>query len=185
MDANEPFIKIYDDFSDKIFRFIYYKTCHRETAEDIMSQTFLKAMEKWTLYNANKGTVSAWLYGIARNLIIDHYRKQQKWGYFKNICDIWDLPSDEDILRQLTEEEQKEELYKALNQLPSKQREIIMLRLWEDMPYREISEIMSRSESACKMLFSRSIGKLKLSMDSSLLFQLLISGINFSGGKNE
>lgn len=185
MDENDQFISIYDDFSDKIYRFIYYKTCHRETAEDITSLTFLKAMEKWHLYNNKKGSVSTWLYGIARNLIIDHYRKHKKWGFIKDINDIWDLPSGDNVLLELTNKEMNEELHQTLNSLAPGQREVIMLRLWDNLSYKEIAFIMAKSEASCKMLFSRALGKLKSTMETALFFHLLICGINMKGEGNE
>ena len=183
MDENTQFINIYDDFSDKIYRFIYYKTCHRETAEDITSLTFLKAMEKWHLFNDKKGSISTWLYGIARNLVIDHYRKQKKWGFIKDINDMWDLASDDDLLLGITNQEMNEELHKTMKLLAVGQREIIMLRLWDELPYKEIARIMSKSEASCKMLFSRALTKLKSSMETALFFQLLIDNIHMKGVK--
>ena len=185
MDENEQFIRIYDDYFQKIYRFIFYKTCHRETAEDICSLTFTRALEKWHSFDSRRGSISAWLYGIARNSIIDFYRKQQKQGFSLSINDIWDFPSSEDILKELLKREQNVKLHRILNKLPSKQREIIMFRLWEDLPYKEISKIMNRSEAGCKMLFSRTLKKLKNTLETTALLQIIYGGFSFTGGKNE
>ncbi len=185
MKKNEDFLDIYDDFGEKIYRFIYYKTCHRETAEDLTSQTFLKAIEKWTQYNHKKGSVSAWLYGIARNLVFDHFRKNKREGLSLDIHDIWDIPVYDEFTTNLENIELSEQLHEILGNLPVKQREIIILRVWENLTYKEISRIMLKSEASCKMLFSRTIKKLKETMTMAMLMEILFSGINDFGGLYE
>ncbi|MEK9181005.1 MAG: sigma factor [Patescibacteria group bacterium] len=63
----ENFGQLYDQYIDKIYRFIYYRTRHKETAEDLTAQTFQKALEGVCGYNAGRGRFSSWLYQIARN----------------------------------------------------------------------------------------------------------------------
>jgi len=176
MEENRMFIEIYDEFAEPIYRYIHYKTCHRETAEDLTSQTFLKAMEKWRQFSKSKGALSSWLYTIARNLVTDHFRSGGKWGFTRgDISDIWDLPAKDDLVKELIKEETKAELYRALNLLSPQQREVILLRVWEDLPYKEISAISGKSEANCKMLFSRALKKLKSSLDAAILFELIIA----------
>ena len=71
---NTDFIKAYDDFNDDIFRFVYLKTRNRDTALDLTQETFTKA---WEYVDDGKevGHMRGFLYQIARNLVIDHYRK--------------------------------------------------------------------------------------------------------------
>lgn len=179
MDANEQIVALYDQLGENIFRYIYYKTCHRETAEDLTSQTFLKALEKWPLYNSSRGPAAPWLYAIARNLVTDHFRSRGRWGFSSDVMDGWDLPSRDDVLREVTDRETKEELHRALKKLSAAQREVIILRLWEDLPYREIAPLMGKSENSCKMLMSRALKKLKSDLGSSLLYQLLLVRFDF------
>lgn len=176
MEENQPFILVYDEHSESIFRYIHYKTCHRETAEDLTSQTFLKALEKWHQYDSKKGTVSPWLYGIARNLVTDHFRGKGKWGFIGDISDAWDLPSTDNVQKELTDKETREEVRIALGKLSGLQREVVILRLWEELPYSRIAPIVGKSEGNCKMLFSRALKKLKTSMGSAILYQILLTG---------
>lgn len=174
MEMNNEITALYDEQGEKIYRFIYYKTFHRETAEDLTSQTFLKALEKWSQFDRARGQAVSWLYGIARNLVTDHYRTGRKWGIMSDVNDAWDLPSRDDVLTELTDSETREELRTALGKLPASQREVVILRLWEDMPYGEIAPILKRSEGSCKMLFSRAIKSLRTSLGSALLYQFLM-----------
>ncbi len=168
----EAFIKLYDKYIDKIYKFIYYKTSHRETAEDLSSQTFLKAFKNLSDFRVQSGDFfSAWLYRIARNLVTDFYRSKKD---LLEIFDIWDLTDDTDILRDIEFKEKSASLEKYLKKLNNEQREIIILKIFQEMSYKEISEIMGKSEEACKMSFSRTLKKLKTEMPISLLIYLFL-----------
>lgn len=173
----ESFVKLYDKYLKQIYGFIYYKTSHKETAEDLTSQTFFKALRYLGGFNFVKNSsFSAWLFTIARNCVIDHYRSSK---LFKNIDDVWDLASTEDIAKNFESKEESAQLLKYLKELNSKQREIVILRVFQDLSYREIANITNRSESACKMDFSRALKKLKEKIPlETLVLILLLTKIN-------
>jgi RNA polymerase sigma-70 factor (ECF subfamily) len=152
---------LYDKYIKKIYDFIYYKTTHKETAEDLTSQTFFKALEKINTFDASKGTFAAWLYRIARNNVIDHYRTKKN---DINVEDVWDLAGDEELDRDLDNKEKTEQIKKYISKINIEQREIIMMRVWQEMSYQEIAEITGKSEDVCRMTFSRAIKKLKQDM---------------------
>lgn len=149
---------LYDRYIDKIYRFVYYKTFVKEITEDITSDVFSKAYQKINSYNADKGTFSAWIYRIARNAVIDHYRTQKKTVPIEDAFD-------------LGEEDRTAETHDALltlgrvkefmSSMTPRQREIITLRIWEEKSYREIAEIIGGSEDSAKMAFSRAMRDLR------------------------
>ena len=98
--AGEPeeFTQLYELYLKKIYGFVYFRTHHKETAEDLVSLIFMKALENINSYNFNKGTFSSWLYRIARNTVIDHYRTMKSAS---NIDDIWDLAGNDDVERNI------------------------------------------------------------------------------------
>lgn len=165
------FSQLYDKYVKKIFNFIYYKTHHKETAEDLTSETFMKALTKISGFDESKGTFSSWLYKIARNTVIDFYRTKKS---NLNIDDIWDLANEEDIACDLDTKQKLTEVKKYLKTLKSEQREIVILRVWEGMSYKEISEAMDKSEASCKMTFSRTIKILKGKMPLSVFLTMLL-----------
>lgn len=166
------FEKIYNDFSPALYRFIYYKTYNRDLAQDLCSSTFLKAIEKQEQYQPRKGSVESWLFTIARNLICDHYRKERN---HLNVEDIWDLKSTDDVEIDAVNRSQLEELRTYLAELKPEQRDVIIMRIWLDRSYREISQSLGRSEAALKMSFARSIDSLRDKMSEAGFMALLLA----------
>jgi RNA polymerase sigma-70 factor (ECF subfamily) len=154
----EAFTALYEKYVDKIYAFIYYKTHHKQVAEDLTSQTFMKALEKIQQFQTDKGTFQAWLYQIARNNVIDHYRSFKPAS---DIEDAWDLSTAEDIERDVDLRSQLAEIQKGLETLTAAQRDIVILRVWQGLSYAEIAEIVDKSAEACKVDFSRASGKLR------------------------
>jgi RNA polymerase sigma-70 factor, ECF subfamily len=164
---------LYDKYIRKIYDFVYYKTHHKETAEDLTSQVFMKALEKINTFTTDRGTFQAWLYQIARNTVIDHYRTTKTEA---NIEDIWDLASHIDILRDVDATEKLAQVEKYLAKLKPEQRDIIIMRVWQGMSHQEIAAVMGRSEASAKMSFSRAITKLRQEMPITI-FLLFILGM--------
>lgn len=164
----ENFVLLYDAYLDKIYRFLYFRTNHQETAEDLASQTFLKAFDKINSFDASKGTFQSWLYRIAHNLLIDYYRVPKR-----NV----DLSAAENIASNSSPENDTdrelsiEQIHNLLETLPETTQELIVLRVWEELPYSEIAKIMDKSEASLKMQFSRIIAGLR---DNPLLLSFII-----------
>lgn len=154
----EKFGGLYEIYIDKIYKFIYFKTHHKETAEDLVSQTFFKALQNVKDFDLGKGKFSSWLYRIAKNCVIDHYRTRKSEI---DIYDIWNLAGKQDIKRDSEIKDKLEQMEKYLKNLPGEQRDIILMRTWGDMSYKEIAEAIGKKEDNCKMIFSRAINKLR------------------------
>lgn len=165
------FGKLYDKYIKKIYNFIYYKTHHKETAEDLTSQTFIKALDNIKTFIPSKGSFVSWLYRIARNNVIDYYRKKERGTV--DIYDFWGLSSKTDIGYDIDMKEKLSQVKDYLKKLSFEQREIIIMRIWDNLSYKEISEIIKKSEASCKMTFSRTMAKLRKEIPLSLLFILL------------
>ncbi|MBX4211174.1 MAG: RNA polymerase sigma factor [Candidatus Yanofskybacteria bacterium] len=159
----EQFALLYDRYSTALYAFIYSKTHHKETAEDLTSTVFFKALNHIQEFDADKGFFRAWLYRIARNSVIDHYRTRKVHG---DIEDAWDVPEDSDFIRDLDIKSKLGQVQVYLKDLKPDEREVITSRLWHDFSYREIAEMLGKTEASCKMLFSRSMRKLREQLDS-------------------
>lgn len=172
---SENFVFLYDSYLDKIYRFLYFRTNHQETAEDLTSQTFLKALDKINSFDSSKGTFQSWLYRIAHNLLIDHYRVPRR-----NV----DLEAAEFIASDSSPEQDTEreltiaQVQTLIGTLPEQAQELIILRIWEELPYSEIAKIMDKSEASLKMQFSRIIAGLRENPQLLLFIVFTIFGIN-------
>lgn len=153
------FAQVYDAHLERIYRFHFYRTRHRETAQDLTSQTFLKALEAFKRFDATRASAATWLYRIARNALIDHLRAQRTNDDLDVVAEI--LPSAVNVASDVETKQALEKASALLTQLTPEQREIVLLRLWDDMSYAEIAEITGKNESACKMAFSRGMAALR------------------------
>jgi RNA polymerase sigma-70 factor (ECF subfamily) len=156
---------LYDAHIEQVYRFVWYKVQHKELAEDLTSQVFMKALEKISSFNAEKASFKTWVLTIARNTVIDHWRTARD---HRDIEDAWDLDSSSDTARDAEAREQLEKVQMHLKKLSTDQRDIIILRVWEGLSYKEIAEALGKSESACKMSCSRGLAQLRRIMPLSL-----------------
>lgn len=154
----EQFGVLYDQYLKPIYNFVYFRTHHKPTAEDITSLVFTKALENITSFSNSRGKFSSWLYQIARNAVIDHYRSFKETG---NMEDAWDLGSNENIERDTEAKMNLEKVSKYLVGLPKLQREIVIMRVWDGLSHKEIAEILNISEANSKVTFSRVVAKME------------------------
>jgi RNA polymerase sigma factor (sigma-70 family) len=170
----EKFTELYDNYVRRIYDFIYFKTYHKETAEDLTSQVFIKALEKISTYKADRGSFNSWLYKIATNTVIDYYRSNKKEA---NIEDIFDLAEDDNLAIDLDVKANLFQVKSYLKKLKPKQRHILIMRLWQELPYSEIASSLNMSESACKMTYSRTIRQLRMDMPLAVFITLILFNI--------
>jgi RNA polymerase sigma-70 factor (ECF subfamily) len=129
----------------RIFNFIYSKVLNRDITEDIFQDTFIKVINtiKRGKYN-EEGKFLPWVMRIAHNLIIDHFRKNNRIPKFDNSgdFDIFTTISDSDlnIENKLIKSQIETHLKEIIEELPNDQKEVLFMRLYKDMSFKEISE---------------------------------------------
>lgn len=129
----------------RIYNFIYSKVFDRNTAEDIFQETFIKVIKtlKRGVYN-EEGKFLSWVMRIAHNLVIDFFRKNNRIPTFDNSeeFDIFQLISDGNPTAEKTmiEEQVVEDLQNLIHQLPVDQKDVLTMRLYKDMSFKEIAE---------------------------------------------
>ena len=130
----------------KIYNFIYSKVFDREIAEDIFQDTFIKVIRtlKRGVYQ-EEGKFLPWVMRISHNLVIDHFRKSNRIPIFesKDEFDIFQIIGDDapNIESTMIDKQVVEDLKKLIVELPSDQQEVLTMRLYKDMSFREIAEI--------------------------------------------
>jgi RNA polymerase sigma-70 factor (ECF subfamily) len=152
------FAVLYRRYVDQIYRYIYSRVGRKADAEDLTARVFTQALEGLDGYR-EQGEFSAWLFTIARRRVVDHYRRKrptQPLGEALNIKG--DRPNP---LAQVVHGEQLERLAKLVKALDEEKQEMLRLRFAGDLTYREIGEIMGRSEAAVKMGVHRLLRRLE------------------------
>lgn len=159
-DYKKNFTEIYDKYIDRIYRFIFLKIGSQETAEDICSDVFTKFwlnLEKGEKIDNNQ----AFLYQIARNLVANHYRQNNKVKFVA----IQDCPEIED--NQASFEEKallKSDFNKvklALNKIKPEYQDLIIFHYLDELSVPEIAKILSKSEGNVRVTLHRSLNALK------------------------
>ncbi len=129
----------------RIYSFIYSKVSDRDITEDIFQDTFIKVIKtlKRGAYN-EEGKFLPWVMRISHNLIIDHFRKNNRMPKFANNGDfnIFSVLSDDDLNaeRKIIKGQVEEDLRRLIQELPEDQKEVLVMRLYKDMSFKEISE---------------------------------------------
>jgi RNA polymerase sigma-70 factor (ECF subfamily) len=129
----------------RIFSFILSKVLNRDVAEDIFQDTFIKVINtlKRGAYN-EEGKFLPWVMRISHNLIIDHFRRNKRLPKFNNTddFDIFDVLSDEmlSIENQIIKTQILEDVRNLIQELPEDQKEVLLMRMYRDMSFKEIAE---------------------------------------------
>ncbi|MEY4432661.1 MAG: hypothetical protein RLZZ44_791 [Bacteroidota bacterium] len=130
----------------KIFGFIYSKLGDRDLADDIFQDTFIKVIRtlKSNSYN-EEGKFLPWVMRIAHNLIVDHFRSNKKMPLYRDTEEfsIFSIMTDDalTIENKLIFDQVTKDLQQLVDELPEDQKEVLVMRLYQDMSFKEISEV--------------------------------------------
>lgn len=161
----KDFMDAYDKYVDQIYRFIYFKVGSKEEAEDLSSAVFLKTWGYIREHSIkNSKTLKSLFYKIARNLIIDHYRKNSKQDSVPlsgQELEI-DLPDENQNIIKKTEENWDLSVVETrLPQLKDEYREVIVMRYINELSISEIADILGKPKGSVRVLVFRAINALK------------------------
>ncbi|MGO4905257.1 RNA polymerase sigma factor [Flavobacterium sp. W20_MBD1_R3] len=137
--------KLIERHESKIYGFIYSKIPDRDITKDIFQDTFIKVIKtlKSNSYN-EEGKFLPWVMRISHNLVIDHYRKTKKMPMFRETEEfsIFSIMSDDSLTieNKIISEQVVMDLKKLIEELPVDQKEVLVMRMYQDMSFKEISE---------------------------------------------
>lgn len=162
MDKNkEQFSLIYDQYIDKIYRFVYLKVNSQETAEDITSKAFTKAWETYQNAPQSIQNMNAFLYRIAGNLTIDHYREKDRK---KTVSTDQMGPMADDrtnIHEKAVFNSEMDGIKAALANVKKEYQDIIIWHYLEDMPTEEIAQMTGKPAGTVRVMIHRGLQMLK------------------------
>jgi len=155
------FVEAYGLFAPKIYRHALYRTSSTPTAEDIMSETFVRAWEVVREKATEIRHLKAFLYRIADNLIIDHYRKNARAALPISESIEETLASGEDPHEELDKKLASQDLAALLQKLKPETRDLLVMRYVDDLPIEHIAERTGKKKNAVYVALHRAIKDLK------------------------
>jgi RNA polymerase sigma-70 factor (ECF subfamily) len=167
----DAFGELYDRYVDVVYRYIYYRVSNVTLAEDLTSETFIRALRRISSYTWQGRDFGAWLVTIARNLIADHF-KSGRYRLELATSDLVEAGADKsedgpenEVLSAIT----NETLLEAVKALGPEQQECISLRFLQGMSVAETASIMGKNEGAIKALQYRAVKSLSRLLPEDLL----------------
>lgn len=156
------FGRIYDTMFDQVYGYVYRQVGRRAEAEDITSGVFLSAFEKINGFTWQGAGFNAWVFRIAHNSVVDHFRRQGRPVFTADLEEeLLEHPAGADVEEIIDTAWKDDELYAAIDDLPDEQKQVILLRLMVNFSNREIGEVLSKSEGAVKALQHRAMTNLR------------------------
>lgn len=151
--------KLYEEHFRSVFRYLFYATGDQAAAEDLTGDVFLKMVQALPGYRATSAAFRTWLFQIARNLAIDHYRRSSAHPVeqlAESAPDQRERP-EAHVEANLT----AERLQAALQRIGSDQRDVLVMRFIDDLSLQETARVLHRSEDAVKGLQRRGLAALR------------------------
>lgn len=153
----DAFGRLYDQYSDTVYRYIYYRVGGKATAEDLTSETFLRALRRISTFTWQGRDFGAWLVTIARNLVADHFKSSRfrlevTTGEMLDANEVERSPEDS-VLESLS----NAALLQAVRRLNPQQQECVTLRFLQGLSVAETARVMGKNEGAIKTLQYRAV----------------------------
>jgi len=159
--SREAFAELYEEYLDRVFRYIHFRVNNTQVTEDLTSVVFEKALVNFGRYSSDKAKFSTWIFAIARNVVIDYYRVNVKKHAVPSeglIEKPSEDPSPEDEVEQ---GEEVKKLQDCLKQLQWDEQEIVRLKFWAELNNRQIAKMLGISETNVGTKLYRAVKKLR------------------------
>ena len=159
----KAFGELYRLYVEQVFRYLFSKIGNLHEAEDVTAQTFLAAFESFDKFRQD-GHFASWLFGIARNKAMDHFRRRDN---LSSMDESSEIPVEDNTLSKVIQTEQEQALSKLIQALTEKERELLRLRFLAEMSFPEIARFLHRNEEAVKKRTYRLLARLHSQLEVS------------------
>ena len=160
--------EVYDRYAEPLYGFLVKRCGHKETAEDLVTKTFIKLLESRGTLEYRGASIGAWLYRVATNALTDHWRSASVRLDEEIDPDSWDPPSDDDPAWNTELVVEGERLREAMKTLSPRDQEILSLRFYGGYEAAEIAETLGISANHASVLAYRALGRLRQKLTASL-----------------
>ncbi len=158
----DAFGALYDRYLELIYRYIRTRVTIEADAEDLTETVFLKAFESVDRYEDRGWPFSAYLYQIARNVIVDHYRQRRE----ERVQELVEVEHPDPLPdERIVQKEHAQDLHAAMKTLPPDYQEVIRLRVMMELTTTEVAQWMDRSEGAVRVLLHRALRSLRQELE--------------------
>lgn len=166
LDGNQPDLeRLINIYQPNVFRTAMGLLHNKEDAEEITQDVFLKVFESLSSFN-HKATLSTWIYRVTINTSLNFLKEKKRKRLLVGLSALLGLASKEKQSETIiTEKEEKEAIRKAIQELPEKQRLAFVLTKYEELPQRQVAEIMQISEGAVEQLLIRARSNLRKKLE--------------------
>ena len=157
----EQFGRLYEQYFVRVYNYVNYRVGDKAAAEELTSDVFNKAINKFTTFDANKASFSTWVFSIARNTLIDYYRGKSRRQKLETELKFRVNVASTSPEEEASHDEDRRKLRACLAKLNANEKELIALKFSSDMNNREIARIAGLSESNVGTILCRAIRKLR------------------------
>jgi RNA polymerase sigma-70 factor, ECF subfamily len=158
----QAFALLYDRYVDQIFGYVYHRVGHRQTAEDLVGDVFVRALKRIGSFRWQGVDFGAWLMTIARNRVHDHF-KSARFRLEATVEEVFDTPdsgASENPEAVALSSDLARQVHEAMGQLKGEQAEVLYLRFIQHLNVAETGAVMGKSEGAIKALQYRALKSL-------------------------
>lgn len=155
------FEEVYDEYYEIVYKAVYMRLLNRENTEDVVQETFIKAMNAWESFDDNKAKVQTWLCTIAKNTMLNYVRNNKKHdslSYDEMNENGFERGAEDKELNALTDDCAKE-AYSILSGLKKEDRELLVMRYVEELSYKEIASRIDSNDKAVAKKVERLLKK--------------------------
>jgi RNA polymerase sigma-70 factor (ECF subfamily) len=151
--------ELYLEHFDRIYSYLHMTVGNRQDAEDLTTQTFLKMLESISRFRWGTAPFSAWLFRIAHNLAMDHFRSRRRWQPEDEVPepDQVESSAEDEAMRVLS----SENMFDLIEQLSDEQRQVLILKFVFDFSNLEAATVLEKTEGAVKSLQHRALASLQ------------------------
>jgi RNA polymerase sigma factor, sigma-70 family len=165
---SEAFGQLYDAYMERIYRFVYFRVEDQQTAEDITSQVFLKAWSNLDRFQFSRTPYLAWLYTIAHNAVIDHYRTRKVTTALDDV-QLSQPDHSEAVENDIDLTVEMRSVKSALQTLTDDQQRVLTLKFIEGMSNNEIARHLGKREGAIRALQMRGLQALAKQLEEKMV----------------
>ncbi|MFC3882763.1 RNA polymerase sigma factor SigX [Bacillus songklensis] len=164
---NAVFQQLYEKYHQDLFQFLMYMVRSREMAEDLVQEVYIRVLKSYERFEG-KSHEKTWLFSIARNVAIDHFRKQKSWK--QKVLDVFDwnknsLVDNTPLPEELAvKNEEIQMMYQCLEKCTVDQRSVIILRYMQSLSISETAQVLGWTESKVKTTQHRALQVLRKKM---------------------